>query len=75
MSHIRRFVAGTCIPVVFSLVGISSAVAQTTSSQDIDQKVEALLKKMTMEEKVGQMTQLTLGPFVDNTSKTLVLKK
>jgi beta-glucosidase len=75
MSHIRRFVAGTCIPVVFSIVGISSAVAQTTSSQDIDQKVEALLKKMTIEEKAGQMTQLTLGPFVDNTSKAMVLKK
>jgi beta-glucosidase len=38
--------------------------------------VEDLLKKMTIEEKVGQMTQLTLGTFVDMSVKDrLVLKK
>src|SRR5687768_13288337 len=29
--------------------------------RDNTQKIEALLKRMTLEEKVGQMTQLTLG--------------
>ncbi|MGI8917074.1 MAG: hypothetical protein ACR2H6_00640, partial [Pyrinomonadaceae bacterium] len=29
--------------------------------RDNSQKIEALLKRMTLEEKVGQMTQLTLG--------------
>jgi beta-glucosidase len=39
-------------------------------------QVEDLLKKMTIEEKVGQMTQLTLGTFVDMSVKDrLVLKK
>ncbi len=38
--------------------------------------VENLLRKMSIEEKVGQMTQLTLGPFVDMSVKDrLVLKK
>lgn len=33
---------------------------QQKKEEQIDQKVKALLKKMTLEEKVGQMTQLTL---------------
>ena len=32
--------------------------------RDDSQKIEALLKRMTLEEKVGQMTQLTLGMIV-----------
>ena len=45
------------------------------SAQPVD-KVENLLRKMTIEEKVGQMTQLTLGTFVDMSVKDrLVLKK
>ena len=31
------------------------------SDKEIDQKVDELLKKMTIEEKVGQMTQVTLN--------------
>lgn len=34
------------------------------SVRDNTARVEALLKKMTLEEKVGQMTQLTMGMFV-----------
>ena len=33
-------------------------------ARDNTVRVEALLKKMTLEEKVGQMTQLTMGMFV-----------
>ena len=50
-------------------LGILSAIAQTKnvrSPKSIDQKVNALLGKMTLEEKVGQMTNLTL----DAISKT-----
>lgn len=32
-------------------------------------RVEALLKRMTLEEKVGQMTQLTMGMFVSGTNQ------
>ncbi|MDQ2747406.1 MAG: glycoside hydrolase family 3 C-terminal domain-containing protein [Acidobacteriota bacterium] len=34
-------------------------------------RVEALLRKMTLEEKVGQMTQLTMGMFVDGTDQNV----
>jgi len=50
-------------------LGILSATAQTknvSSSKSIDEKVNTLLNKMTLEEKVGQMTNLTL----DAISKT-----
>jgi len=47
-----------------------------TSSAQVSEKVENILRKMTVEEKVGQMTQLTLGPFVDmNIKDKMVLKK
>jgi len=37
------------------------ATSRTASQRDYSQKVEALLKRMTLEEKVGQMTQLTIS--------------
>ncbi len=39
----------------------TSASTSATSNDPIDQKVEELISKMTIEEKVGEMTQLTLG--------------
>ena len=49
-------------PYLFLAVGLlimSSAEAQTKAKSDvsIDKKVEILLKKMTLEEKVGQLNQ------------------
>ena len=38
-------------------------------ARDNTARVEALLKKMTLEEKVGQMTQLTMGMFVSGTNQ------
>src|ERR1044072_301921 len=38
--------------------------SKTGPERDNSQKIEALLKRMTLEEKVGQMTQLTLGMIV-----------
>lgn len=53
---------------MFSFIGagmLMAATAQTPKpaipkDKAIEQKVEALLKKMTLEEKIGQMTQLTI---------------
>ena len=42
--------------ILIALLAIQFSFAQTDA-----QKVDALLKKMTLEEKVGQMTQVTLG--------------
>ena len=42
----------------------------------VNPAVEELLRKMTVEEKIGQMTQLTMGTFTDNSVKDkLVLKE
>ena len=42
-----------------AFIAIISSFAQTKLTDT--QKADALLKKMTLEEKVGQMTQVTLG--------------
>ena len=49
------------IPIFLSLLTVQS-VAQTNAgnSSDLEKKVTALLSKMTLEEKVGQMAQITL---------------
>lgn len=53
------------------MVSIPVAAQNPASS-----RIDALLAKMSVEEKVGQMTQLTLGTFVDNTVKDrLVIKE
>ena len=39
--------------------------------RDNSQKIEALLKRMTLEEKVGQMTQLTLGMIVSGQDQNI----
>jgi beta-glucosidase len=42
-----------------------SAIRSRGQPRDYSQKIEALLKQMTVEEKVGQMTQLTLAMIVN----------
>ncbi|KAF0140448.1 MAG: hypothetical protein FD122_2463 [Stygiobacter sp.] len=39
---------------------MAQAVKTRTQETDIDKKVKSLLAQMTLEEKVGQMTQITL---------------
>lgn len=59
-------------------LGISTAAYSQT--QDIDRKVEALLQKMTLEEKVGQLNQYTgdwevTGPVTNSGNKVEDVKK
>lgn len=58
-KNLSSLVAGSLLSVacVQQPLSVESAIPQT---QEIEQKVEALLKKMTLEEKIGQMTQLTI---------------
>ncbi len=60
----------TIFLLMISLSVISAFAAERT---DLDARVAALLSKMSLEEKVGQMTQLTLETVcdVDNSSGTL----
>ncbi|MBC8053167.1 MAG: glycoside hydrolase family 3 C-terminal domain-containing protein [Sphingobacteriaceae bacterium] len=45
-------------------VSISLNLQAQTPATSIDKKVSTLLSKMTLEEKVGQMTQITIEPFL-----------
>jgi beta-glucosidase len=42
----------------------TSGNSQSKTNLTIDQKVEALLKQMTLKEKVGQMSQIDISPFI-----------
>lgn len=60
---------------LIALLALSHCFAQTPAEK---QKIDALLKKMTIEEKVGQMTQVTLGVVctpVDGVLDTAALRK
>lgn len=48
-----------------------NAVSSRGPERDYSQKIEALLKRMTLEEKVGQMTQLTLGMIVSGSDQDI----
>ncbi|MDK2841212.1 MAG: beta-glucosidase [Anaerophaga sp.] len=54
------FLAFLLTPVLF---GCKSKAVQNQPSGDIDQKVQALLSEMTLEEKIGQMSQVDPGVF------------
>jgi beta-glucosidase len=49
------------IAVAITLAAVPSATAQGGAPISIDARVESLLRQMTLEEKVGEMTQLTIG--------------
>ena len=44
--------------LVFALAMTGNMYAQNTSIQNIEPRVEALLAKMTLEEKIGQLNQM-----------------
>src|SRR3954466_15119603 len=46
-------------------------VSQPPPARDHSQKIEALLKRMTLEEKIGQMTQLAIGMIASGTDQNL----
>src|SRR5207253_2168750 len=48
-----------------------SAIRARGHERDYSQKIEALLKQMTVEEKVGQMTQLTLEMIVSGHDQSI----
>ncbi len=61
---------------LFILILLSTIVAQLKVTEKNESKIEELISKMTLEEKVGQMTQLTLGTFIekrDSESDELIL--
>ncbi|MDB5272025.1 MAG: bglX 4 [Chitinophagaceae bacterium] len=63
---------GSHLAILFVLLFLSiSSLKAQTSKEEIEKKIDALLASMTIEEKAGQMTQLTLdyvcqGKFFDD---------
>lgn len=62
LAQDARALAATDLPD--SEAFLQKAVKLTRARPDYSKQIEALLKKMTVEEKVGQMTQLTMGMIV-----------
>ncbi|TRZ44464.1 glycoside hydrolase family 3 N-terminal domain-containing protein [Robertkochia solimangrovi] len=58
MKHYAKFLA--VVMVMFSLKTLTAQETKPMSKAEIAAKAEEILSKMTMEEKVGQMTQVTL---------------
>ncbi|MBL6446338.1 glycoside hydrolase family 3 C-terminal domain-containing protein [Fulvivirga sp. 29W222] len=54
--------------LVIATLGCGIVHAQKTSEREIDKKVDDLLSKMSIEEKVGQMTQVTLDVIMEDNS-------
>ncbi len=48
-----------------------NTIRATGPHRDYSQKIEALLKRMTLEEKVGQMTQLAIGMVAEGQDQTI----
>lgn len=57
-----------CGLLIIMSLSCSFIQAQNTGEKEIDQKVEALLSKMSVEEKVGQMTQVTIDLILEDNS-------
>lgn len=57
--------------VCMLLLGLSVAAAQTQSAASVDAKVRSLMKSMTLDEKIGQMTQVDYEA-IKNTPQDIV---
>ena len=67
---INRLILLAAALMAASCVGNSSVEPAIPADKDIESKVEKVLKGMTLEEKVGQMTQLNATVIADGTNIT-----
>jgi beta-glucosidase len=65
-----RFRSAFISALIFTFTFSWGAIAQQPSDQEIENKINALLEQMTIEEKVGQLTQ-----FPNNSAKTLEMTR
>ena len=73
----RKFRPALVVVLVWSVVSAPLAVAQTRkqwqNAPDIERRIEALLKQMSLEEKVGQLNQYSFGqPTGPSTGRSTV---
>ena len=62
-AFIRSCIAGFCV-----LLGILTSIS-SFANDDIEARIDSLLDQLTLEQKVGQMTQVTLGIMIDKSVK------
>ena len=55
------------------ILGATSLQAQVLPNAAIEKKIDALLSKMTLEEKVGQMTQITIESLLKTQDGKVIL--
>ncbi len=70
INKIFRYFATGSLVLAVSITSCNTKSAQSQSKED--DEVVALIRKMSMEEKVGQMTQVTLDMILYDTSTTVV---
>lgn len=75
MKKYTLFIYLTLILFFNSCKKENSTVENSYSTSENNEKVATLLSKMTIEEKIGQMTQITITNFQDKDSASLNLKK
>src|SRR4051812_8709725 len=63
MSGMRFARAGMCAGLCTALAALGSGVAHAGDAPAVAQRVDALLRQMTLEEKVGQLNQLSGKEF------------
>ena len=59
----KKLIYLAIIPAFLFFTSCQQQTTQSASSRTVDKKVNTLLSQMTLEEKVGQMTQITLDKF------------
>jgi len=73
----RKFRTALVVVLVWTIASAPSALAQTRkqwqNAPDIERRIEALLKQMSLEEKVGQLNQYSYGqPTGPSTGRSTV---
>ncbi len=65
MKSSRLFIIGAAAAIIASCCGGPSVEPAIPQDREIERKIEKILRDMTLEEKVGQMTQLTVTAITD----------
>jgi hypothetical protein len=81
LNSVTRVFSTAATLLFISLLPCSPAVAQESkaapdaSSAQINQRVEELLKKMTLEEKIGQLNQVSAANFLNPPNREEMIQK
>lgn len=69
MKHLNFFKAGAYLASVLLIFSCQNKNQNNSSANSIDSKVDSILSQMTLEEKVGQMTQINLTVIAKGPNK------